>query len=69
MSCCMITVVAFIPLMRGTTNGASGQLSWPDKYLVGHMAEMHRKWLMASCYFYLCKTVKESRSILDSHHF
>ena len=36
---------------RWAISSASGQTSWPDKYLVSHMAEMHGKWPMAACYF------------------
>ena len=33
------------------TSDASRRPSWPDKFLVGHVAEMHGKWPMATCYF------------------
>jgi hypothetical protein len=36
---------------RWAISSASGQPSWPDKYLVGLMAEMHEKWPMATSYF------------------
>jgi hypothetical protein len=41
-------------IKRQTISSASGQPSRPDKYLVGLIAEMHRKWLMAVYYFRLC---------------
>ena len=38
-----------------------GHYGQPNRYLVDHMAEMHGKWPMAACYFWLCESSEQEQ--------